>query len=289
MHSKKFLILIYLFLVTLFIAADPDLEGKRYFSMIPNSMYNPDCGTYVFAANSRFEYILYGGSGEGDKKGDVIFLSGKLTDAVEFRYNISDTNGSFGKEVFSEFKYILQSRDILLIYDSNKFGAWRVSTGEDWDLFEASISSTTTLIEDKKKPTQYSPTNLGDINNMKSFWSEGVAEYGLGETIRLDIDLDEMMGESSLVGVIIFNGVYKSEDLYRKNSRVKEFVVSANGEQTVIKLNDTRAAQLIYFSFKNNSSIKKVDFTIKSVYHGTKWKDTCVSKIILFGKNPSYR
>ena len=84
--------------------------------------------------------------------------------------------------------------------------------------------------------------------------------------------------------MIIFNGSFKSEYLYNANSRVKEAVITFdNGSVKKIKLQDTRHPQI--FFFENTDGVNNAVLKIESVYEGSKWKDTCITKIFFFSEN----
>jgi hypothetical protein len=79
---------------------------------------------------------------------------------------------------------------------------------------------------------------------------------------------------------MILNGYVDMEklDLYKKNSRVKVFTLEDldNNINSKIKLAD----EVVFQNFKLQKPTKHIRLTIKEVYKGNKWEDTCVSSII---------
>ena len=67
-------------------------------------------------------------------------------------------------------------------------------------------------------------------------------------------------------------------ELYKKNSRVKKFTVEDldNNIKYEIKLTDDVKFQ----NFRLKKPTANIRLTIKEVYKGDKWDDTCVSSII---------
>ncbi|MBQ2572455.1 MAG: hypothetical protein II579_08310 [Treponema sp.] len=104
-------------------------------------------------------------------------------------------------------------------------------------------------------------------------WAEGVKGNGEGEYIEIE-------SENAFGNIMILNGYVDIErlDLYKKNSRVKVFTVEDldNNITSSIKLAD----EVVFQDFKLQKPTKHIRLTIKEVYKGNKWEDTCVSSII---------
>ena len=83
--------------------------------------------------------------------------------------------------------------------------------------------------------------------------------------------------------LMILNGVFKNEKLYKENSRPKELLIEYNnGEKYSIKLNDTKNLQV--FNVKSKEKVENARIIIESVYPGTKWNDCCITKLGFIGE-----
>lgn len=124
------------------------------------------------------------------------------------------------------------------------------------------------------KTYDYSPQKAVD-NDMSTCWSEGVDDYGTGESITLSFDNIYEINE-----IHIWNGLCASEDLFYKNSRLREISIAfSDGQSIDFECNDgwnNRENVIVLPTAVETSSIV---ITIKSVYEGEKYKDTCVSEI----------
>lgn len=150
----------------------------------------------------------------------------------------------------------------------------------------------------------YSVKNLVD-RNPATAWVEG--KSGMGEGDYIEFELDDI----TLNRIGIINGYKKSEYLYNANSRVKKVRLEVD---SIVKNIDTgefesvdHIEKFVEFSdrgfydgntdllfhctdFKNidkNSTrlVRKIKFTILEVYKGYKYDDTCISEVIIIGKN----
>ena len=99
------------------------------------------------------------------------------------------------------------------------------------------------------------------------------------------IGVDEyfQFNKSDASGFYILNGFvsFSRPDLFEKNNRVEKVSISGLSSQKTVDvvLIDTAKPQYINLSeFKDDEIIR---ITIKSVYNGSKYNDTCVSGIML--------
>lgn len=104
-------------------------------------------------------------------------------------------------------------------------------------------------------------------------YAEGKSGYGIGETISIST-------KEAFSSLTVLNGYVSVSNLslYKKNSRVKTFVVKDldNKVEYEVELDDVVMFQNIYFE----KPTKNVTLEIKDVYKGDKWDDTCISAII---------
>jgi len=129
----------------------------------------------------------------------------------------------------------------------------------------------------------YDARQLED-KRFETCWAEGVEGQGLGEFMEFRFSKDSDRGTVPFRGLLIKNGYTKSADLWAKNSRVKEFELSLNGKSKgVIRLADTSESQSVSFAPLSLGNGDVVRLTVRSVYPGSKYQDTCVSEILPLG------
>ena len=149
-----------------------------------------------------------------------------------------------------------------------------------------SISSSSTYKEViKGKTINYAPENLYKCfyvgcrchpywwNYSHIPWVEGVEGNGIGESIIIEFKKD-MYGISILNGYTDINNM----KLFKENSRVKKLLVEdlVNGITKEMFFEDA-----VYFNYLNfTKPTAKIKLTIKDVYAGSKYNDTCISAII---------
>ena len=125
----------------------------------------------------------------------------------------------------------------------------------------------------------YDVANMTD-SDPRTAWVEGKSDYGIGEFIEIDV------GEWDMVQLSILNGLQKSVNLWKLNSRVKIFkIYFDNVPICFLRLEDNMSRQ--YFDFSHLLSEEEYAyasydifrFEIVDIYPGEKWKDVCISEI----------
>ena len=134
----------------------------------------------------------------------------------------------------------------------------------------------------KGQELEYSPDNLyqGIItidhgyfwNSEHLPWVEGAPGSGIGETITIEYN-------SPVIGLSILNGYVEEQNLklYKENSRLKEIEIEnlKTGKKQIAKFEDR-----VYFKYiLLDEPAEKIKITIKDVYPGSKYSDTCVTAI----------
>jgi hypothetical protein len=161
--------------------------------------------------------------------------------------------------------------------DDRVEGGEYISTNGHWkfELTGFQITASSTL-----KGGDYKPDNINkwsaDIAP-NSCWAEGVPGNGEGEWLEIGASVPVRLDTLQIT-----NGLVASESRFRANSRVKKLDLSVNGgEPITVQLPD----QMDPFDVKLPDSqqvVRKIRLTIREVYPGTKYQDTCVSRIRLF-------
>lgn len=118
----------------------------------------------------------------------------------------------------------------------------------------------------------YKPSNLVD-GRLDTAWVEGKPGNGEGEWVVVDLG-----GERSVDGIELLNGYHKNQALFAKNNRVRGLEVSfSNGYSANYELGDHGGVQTLGFDAPQRASWVKL--TIRSVYRGSKYKDTAISEL----------
>ena len=110
-------------------------------------------------------------------------------------------------------------------------------------------------------------------------WSEGVEGDGVGEWLEF-VPKQEL----PLMGFKVQPGYGKSDDLFQKNTRPKTISVELNGEHRFeAVLDDRKDGQMVRVK-GYAKPVKRMRITIKDVYRGAKYRDTCVSDVVLYSR-----
>jgi hypothetical protein len=122
------------------------------------------------------------------------------------------------------------------------------------------------------KTNFYEPSMMFD-GNRATAWVEGEDGDGIDETVTLHFGR-----ERSLVGFEIINGYDKDQRIWAANSRARELEASTgDGQVQVITLKDVRGASR--FDFDAPVDTSWLQLKIRSVYPGSKYKDTAISEL----------
>lgn len=118
----------------------------------------------------------------------------------------------------------------------------------------------------------YVGANVLDNNNSTA-WAEGDSGNGVGQTICLNLNQEDVV---SAIGMV--NGYGKSDSLYSKNCRVKSATVSfSDGSSQTITFSDgILTEQKVTITPVKTSYVQ---ITINEVYAGDKYTDLCISEI----------
>ena len=130
------------------------------------------------------------------------------------------------------------------------------------------------------KEVVYDALNAFD-GKADTVWCEAKYDSGIGETLTVSfyepIKIDEIR---------IING-FAHKDLYKKNNRIKKLNIGCVNEDCgpaadyTLK-DDCEDFQSIYL--EESATATAVVFTIKDVYSGTKYNDTCIDEISFYYK-----
>ncbi|MBF0290300.1 MAG: hypothetical protein HQM14_21000 [SAR324 cluster bacterium] len=142
-------------------------------------------------------------------------------------------------------------------------------------LKEETSAMASSYLKGKKKLNAYWPPNLLD-NDHTTAWVEGVKGKGVGESITFRFN-----AARNPLFLLIQNGYGKSPTLFKKNGRVKSFLLTGSDRTTQkVHLKDIMEPQEIPLSL--NAPVTWIRLEILDVYSGSKYEDTCISEASFF-------
>ncbi|MCD4784424.1 MAG: discoidin domain-containing protein [Candidatus Eremiobacteraeota bacterium] len=192
---------------------------------------------------------------------------------------------SYGKFEWSWIN-LEPTQDIVFeMWGKNMFSSFFHKKKNDITKQEIKSSSTLAPIKD------YAPVNAFD-GDKTTAWVEGAGGYGKGEWLSFNLSEKNKQGKSRLFYLEKFgirNGYTKSEDLFRKNNRVKTAIIEfSDGTRKKIELKDMGEIQ--WFDVSPPVITGHFKLIIQSVYQGSNYNDTCISDIFFRGTySPSGR
>ena len=137
------------------------------------------------------------------------------------------------------------------------------------------VTASSSLKGDRYKPDNINKSGGDIVPN--SCWAEGVIGNGEGEWLELNATVPVLLDSLEIT-----NGLAASDALFRANNRIKKIDLSVNGAEPVaVQLPD----QMDPFHIKLPESkevVRTIRLTIREVYPGTKYQDTCITRIRLF-------
>ena len=126
--------------------------------------------------------------------------------------------------------------------------------------------------------------NIHDFDH-ESSWGEGVPGDGVGEFVVFEFPRNC----PRITGVNILNGNFRSEELWRKNGRVKKFKLYHNDKPyAMLNLEDSRSLQTfeidtVGYDPKKGGETWSLKFEIVEVYPGSQTQNTMISEIYFDG------
>ena len=179
--------------------------------------------------------------------------------------------------------------------DQNKYrGMWSTINTINLGSLNIGVEVSSTL------GPSYDKSNLFD-GKIDTAWVEGASDVGIGQWIKVQLDAtleSPTTTPFSVYQVGIIPGYSKSQKTWNENNRIKTalFVVyspsgSPKRNEWVVfrlKLKDINKLQIFDIPIKKVAinympMTKTVWFKVEDIYKGTKFKDTCISEIVLMG------
>ena len=152
--------------------------------------------------------------------------------------------------------------------------AFQLEDADSVDLSSYNKLTPTGVTGDSEMPSEthdYGPERAAD-GDIASSWQEG--ESGLGEGKGLKFQLD---GAHNIKCLIFYLGNWRSDELWGYNARPHELTIQIGDEKKDVAFTDEKKKFCVVL--ENPVSTDSVSITLKSVYKGSRWEDTCISEI----------
>ncbi len=148
--------------------------------------------------------------------------------------------------------------------------------GEYYKLSVAEASASSVI---KQEGTDNSASKAVDGSERTS-WQEGVDGDGIGESLNITL------AKPYKVKYMSFQlGNWNSQEYYDKNNRPKEVQITVGDVTQSVTFPDGKVEYWIELSEECPAS--EVELVIQSVYEGSKWDDTCIAEIGIYGRDGS--
>ena len=151
-------------------------------------------------------------------------------------------------------------------------------------LRSASASATSFLQNNwNRYQENYHPSYVLD-ENPATAWVEGVDGHGEGQTLTIPVS---PLSNARALRLRIWNGYQKSKDLFAKNAaprRIRVAVLDPTGGEVTgreAELQQAWGPQTVVVDVPPKRGLSAVRIAIISVHPGTKYKDTCVSDVLV--------
>lgn len=107
-------------------------------------------------------------------------------------------------------------------------------------------------------------------------WQEGESGDGTGSTLTFHFDR-----EYSVRYIVMKLGNWRTDDLYEENNRPQTLTIMFGDESVEVTVPDEKKEVCVTLSRDVKAS--DVTFRVDSVYSGTKYDDTCIAEIGVYG------
>ena len=281
--------------VVCFISVSIFIYGQNidYIKFFSNKKFNAiellemQQNSFFFSNNKSFNWIMESGD-YTEYIGTYSITKNNSQNFIKLNYKI-DLGGYIVPED-NELEYFFCYNDGVLMFYNKENRINKIFSDKEIKKVGYEVKASTELTENLKgKKIIYSASNLNN-EMIDEFWADGTKGDGVGEYFDIKFreylyfdDAEPIDEPSEIDGVIILNGVFYSEKLYKDNIRLKSATIYFDkSNKTTIQLKDQREIQVINFDKKYIT--KNAKLTIDSVFKGDKWNDCCITKIIFFKK-----
>lgn len=185
-------------------------------------------------------------------------------------------NNQFGLDYYTDDnnvkKLLLKNEAISLLYEKDESTPFIIGLSDESKIIQTGQIEASSFLKEGR--TEYKAENLKSLR-LKHPWVEGVRGSGEGEYIQLN--------KKNATGMYLLNGYISLDrsNLYEKNNRIEKITVtglSSKREKDILLLDTAKPQYIDLNGFEDNEEIR---LSIKSIYKGTEYDDTCLAGIIL--------
>lgn len=213
------------------------------------------------------------------------FKNKSKTICVDNKNNLSINNDKpVQREKFNKFGFdyyiddnndenlMLKNENIAILYKEKETEPFIIGFTDNSKIIQIDHIEASSFL--KEGCIEYKAENLTSLK-LKHPWVEGVKGNGEKEYIQFN--------KKNARGLYLLNGYIsvKRSDLYEKNNRIEKILVTGLSSQTEKEFMLLDSAKPQYINLKSFEDNEKIRLSIKSVYSGTTYDDTCLSGIIL--------
>ena len=112
--------------------------------------------------------------------------------------------------------------------------------------------------------------------DLSTSWQEGVSGHGIGEWIRLDL-----ASRGSVQYLRLYLGNWRDASWYEKNNVPKVLEIAMGDETFTVEFPYDREEHWVAFS--EPVLCDSITFTVKDIYGGNVYDDTCIAEIMIYG------
>lgn len=263
-----------------------EYDGYR-FLYEPEKFYGIKAQNVLIDTSNGFYYFSYNaGNGSSDYYIPTLYIPGKIN-TLFFPYyelDLLKTKQSMSENLVRKRNNFLRDK-FLNITDYVKYNATSLGAMKVRNCGVKSIKASSYLVEGNVK---YEPSNilnrifieydyeynLTKLDYITPPWVEGVKGYGIGE--YLDVEFDHAVSQ-----IEILNGFVDLDRpwLFLENSRVKTLIIESLDGSFSKEYELKEFVEMSYIEFPCKTT--KVRMTIKDVYPGTKYDDTCITALFV--------
>jgi len=207
-------------------------------------------------------------------------LGGPIKEIMQGQYTIIEENGFVYILVLDKKFLVLYTESLMCVlidcqnndafFGLNKDSIyWITGRSPFFPANRVSSFLTETLRDDRT--IKYDGSKEKYYYELTKPWVEGEDDHGIGEWIETTPGTD-------VFKIVFFNGFINPNrpDLFYANSRIKEVNVSTEWDSWTFQIQDTPNPQILPLPDRFNDILH---FTIKDVYEGTRYSDTCLAGI----------
>lgn len=147
------------------------------------------------------------------------------------------------------------------------------------DYYRLSVEEATATSQISQEGTDNGPDKMVD-GNEKTSWQEGAEGDGIGESVQFRLK------KAYRVKYMSFQlGNWNSQRYYDGNNRPKELEITVGNVTQTVTFPDGKTEYWLEFS--RECPAEDISLTIKSVYSGDEWDDTCIAEVGFYGVDNS--